>query len=240
MKLSHRPTGVTVRFDDENLVGYAGLVPAMRLAEQAGLYDLARDLVHVPGHQGSNQEFKIATLVAGMVVGADSITDMDILRHQGMGKLFCDTRAPSTLGSFLRRFTFGHARQVDALYSRFLVGLDRRCPLFGCRDAASPVMVDLDDTIVEVFGAAKQSARIGYTKVRGLDVLFPDELGEWEPVWVQIYELRSSGAPGGHWRTTGQSCGLTGVGGGTDALPDGLGGCGAVLGEEMKAGGTAV
>jgi len=143
----------------------------MRLAEQAGLYGLARDLVHVPGHQGSNQEVKIATLVAGMVAGADSITDMDMLRHGGMGKLFGDTRAPSTLGSFLRRFTFGHARQVDALCSRFLVGLDRRCPFFGCRDAASPVMVDLDDTIVEVFGAAKQGARIGYTKVRGLDVL---------------------------------------------------------------------
>ena len=72
---------------------------------------------------------KVTSLVAGMVAGADSIDDMALLRHGGMGKVFANAYAPSTLGSFLRSFTFGHVRQLDAVASRVLTGLATRAPL---------------------------------------------------------------------------------------------------------------
>jgi hypothetical protein len=67
----------------------------------------------------------VASLVAGMVAGADSIADMDLLRHGGMARLFTGVRAPSTLGTFLRSFRFGHVRQLDAVAARFTAGLAR-------------------------------------------------------------------------------------------------------------------
>ena len=117
-------------FDDPNLVSSAGLVPVMRLAESAGLGQLAEQHLTVPTDKGANAGLKVASLVAGMVAGADSIDDMALLRHGGMAKVFARIYAPSTLGSFLRAFTFGHVRQLDAVASRFLldlVGLRRRC-----------------------------------------------------------------------------------------------------------------
>ena len=123
MKLSHGPAGVLARFDDTNLVGLAGLVPAMRLAQAAGLYELCQDLVYVPGDKGANPDLKIASLIAGMVCGADCIDDMDIIRHGGMGELFSDWRAPSTLGSFLRAFSFGHPYLPDLFETSRLVDI---------------------------------------------------------------------------------------------------------------------
>ena len=127
-------------FDDPNLVGSAGLVPVMGLAQKAGLEQLARQHLSVPGDKGANAGLKVASLVAGMVAGADSIDDMALLRHGGMGRLFSAIYAPSTLGSFLRAFTFGHVRQLDAIASRFLLalaGLTRlardACDAAGCR-----------------------------------------------------------------------------------------------------------
>jgi len=107
-------------FDDPNLVGSAGLVPVMRLAAGAGLSDLADRLLSVPSDKGANAGAKVASLVAGMVAGADSIDDLAVLRHGGMGRLFTRIYAPSTLGSFLRTFRFGHVRQLDAIAARFL------------------------------------------------------------------------------------------------------------------------
>ena len=77
----------------------------------------------VPGDNGAYAGLKVASLVAGMVAGAGSIDDMALLRHGGMGRLFAGIYAPSTLGSFLRAFTFGHVRQLDAIASRFLLAL---------------------------------------------------------------------------------------------------------------------
>jgi hypothetical protein len=105
-----------------------------------------------------------------MVAGADSIDDMTVLRHGGMGKLFGSVYAPSTLGSFLRTFTFGHVRQVEAVATRFLSGLTQLSPVVAVPQSGR-VFIDIDDTIVEVHGYQKQGARIGYTKVRGLDAL---------------------------------------------------------------------
>jgi hypothetical protein len=120
VKLSHTLTATSAVFDDPNLVSAAGLVPALALADRAGLRRLADEHLSVPGDKGANAGLKVASLVAGMVAGADSIDDMALLRHGGMGRVFARAYAPSTLGSFLRSFTFGHVRQLDAVASRFL------------------------------------------------------------------------------------------------------------------------
>ena len=123
MQLSHTPRAVSAVFDDPNLVSAAGLVPIVALAEQAGLRSLADEHLSVPTDKGANAGLKVASLVAGMVAGADSIDDLGLLRHGGMDRVFERAYAPSTLGSFLRAFTFGHVRQLDAVASRFLTGL---------------------------------------------------------------------------------------------------------------------
>jgi len=156
-------------FDDPNLVSCAGLIPVMTLAERAGLHDLARAHVRVPGSAGSNADVKVAALVAGMVAGADTIDAMDLLRHGGMGRVLTAGRAPSTLGTFLRAFTFGHVRQLDAVASRVLVNLSGRAPLLVGADQVA--YLDIDDTIKATYGYAKQGAGYGYSKVKGLNAL---------------------------------------------------------------------
>ncbi len=189
MQLKHASTTASASFDDPNLVSSAGLVPIMALAEKAGLRRLAQKWLSVPTDKGANAGLKVASLVGGMVAGADSIDDMAILRHGGMAKLFTACYAPSTLGSFLRKFTFGHVRQLDAVASRFLSNLAGLTGLFTTAsadeqpeaagaavtdpDTAEPgyVFLDVDDTIIEVHGHQKQGAGFGYSKVRGLNAL---------------------------------------------------------------------
>ena len=100
-------------FDDPNLVSRAGLVPVMALAQRAGLADLAEAHVRPGGECGVNAQLKIPCMVAGMAAGADSIDDMDLLRHGAMPDLFGGIRAPSTLGSHLRAYTWGNVRQLE-------------------------------------------------------------------------------------------------------------------------------
>jgi hypothetical protein len=104
-----------------------------------------------------------------MIAGADSIADMDLLRHGGMARLFTGVRAPSTLGTFLRCFTFGHVRQLDAVASRLLVNLAGCTPLLPGADQIA--YVDVDDTVRGTYGYAKQGAGRGYTGVKGLNAL---------------------------------------------------------------------
>jgi hypothetical protein len=187
-------------FDDPNLVSAAGLVPVAALARAAGLYDLAAERLSVPTDKGANAGLKVASLVAGMVAGADSIDDMALLRHGGMGRVFERAYAPSTLGSFLRAFTFGHVRQLDAVASRFLTGLADRTPLVaGTGEPDSQVLVDLDDTIVEVHGYSKQGSGYGYSGVRGLNaVLATVSTGQAAPVIVaQRLRRGACGSPRG-------------------------------------------
>jgi hypothetical protein len=169
MRLSHTRPVVAASFDDRNLVSAAGLVPVMRLAAAAGLEGLADEHLSVPTDKGANSGGKVTAIVAGMVAGADSIDDMAVLRHGAMPKLFTQPYAPSTLGSFLRAFSFGHVRQLDAVASRFLTVLAATSPLLG--DVDGRVLVDVDDTVVEVHGHAKQGAGFGYSGVRGLNAL---------------------------------------------------------------------
>jgi Transposase DDE domain group 1 len=170
VRLSHGGRVVAARFDEPNLVSAAGLVPVMRLAGDAGLGTLAGELLTVPGDKGANAGGKVTALVAGMVAGADSIDDMALLRHGAMGTLFDQPYAPSTLGSFLRAFAFGHVRQLDAVASRLLAGLAARTPLLAGLDEGL-VCVDVDDMVIEVHGYAKQGAGFGYSGVRGLNAL---------------------------------------------------------------------
>src|SRR5699024_8066661 len=110
----------------------------------------------------------------GMAAGADSIDDMNILRHGGMQHLFDRVYAPSTLGSFLRSFAFGHVRQLDAISSRFLTNLNDHTPLLPTDQGnaqASMIFVDIDDTVIDVHSASKEGAGFGYQGSRGLNAL---------------------------------------------------------------------
>ena len=102
-----------------------------------------------------------------MVAGADSITDMALLRHGAMPGLFTGVRAPSTLGTFLRSFKFGHVRQLDAVAARFLTGLTGHAPLLPATSEVT--FVDIDDTVRSTYGYAKQGAGYGYSGVKGLN-----------------------------------------------------------------------
>jgi hypothetical protein len=129
MRLSHDPVKISASFDDPNLVSRAGLVPVMSLAERAGLHALVRRHVRITAKTGVSPEVKVACLVAGMAAGADSIDDMDLLRHGAMTDLFAGVRAPSTLGSFLRSFTWGNVRQLEKAARELLAELAGRAPL---------------------------------------------------------------------------------------------------------------
>jgi hypothetical protein len=144
---------VSASFDDPNLVSCAGLVPVMALAASCGLCGLVAEKLSVPS---PNAQLKVPALVAGMVAGADSIDDMDLLRHGGMDRLFEGVRAPSTLGTFLRTFTFGHVRQLDSVVAAMLVELAQRTPLLTAADQIA--YLDVDDTVKATYGYAKQGA----------------------------------------------------------------------------------
>jgi hypothetical protein len=160
---------------------------------------LAGEHLSVPGDKGANAGLKVASLVAGMVAGADSIDDMALLRHGGMGRVFARAYAPSTLGSFLRAFSFGHVRQLDAVASRFLTALACQAPQVAGEGVGGRVLVDVDDTIIEVHGYAKQGAGFGYSKVRGLNALLATATTAGSAPVVVAQRLRkgSCGSPRG-------------------------------------------
>jgi hypothetical protein len=170
MRLLHSAARTSAVFDAENVVSLAGLVPVMRLAQEAGLPDLVAERVRLGTSIGCNPAGKIAAIVAGMVAGADSIEDLDVLRHGGMGWLFEAVYAPSTLGSFLREFSFGHVRQLDSAARSLLVSLAASCPRLA-EGAAAWTYVDVDSLLRRTYGKAKQGAGFGHTKVGGYPVL---------------------------------------------------------------------
>jgi hypothetical protein len=215
MRLSHTLGRTSVAFDDPNLVSAGGLVPVLALAERAGLRDLADEHLSVPTDKGANAGLKVASLVGGMVAGADSIDDMAVLRHGGMGRVFARTYAPSTLGSFLRAFAFGHVRQLDAIASRFLIalaGLTRLLDASGASDTGPDAgtgyaMLDVDDTIIEVHGHAKQGAGFGYSGVRGLNAVLATLTTATSAPVIVAQRLRkgAAGSPRGAKRLVGDA-----------------------------------
>lgn len=212
MQLSHTATATSATFDDPNLVSAAGLLPALTLATTVGLHTLADAHLTVPTDKGANAGLKVASLVAGMIAGADSIDDMALLRHGGMNKLFTSRYAPSTLGSFLRSFTFGHVRQLDAVASRTLTGLSNQAPLVVHSDPVDYVYVDVDDTIVEVHGHQKQGSGYGYSRVRGLNALLATVTTKASAPVIVAQRLRkgSTGSPRGAARLIGDALATTG------------------------------
>jgi len=166
VKSSHAASWLSASFSDPNLIASAGLVPLMRLAERCDLPALIRRHVDLGVTTGVNPAGKAMTLVAGMCVGADSIEDVDVLRTGGTHRLFGGIYAPSTLGSFLRSFTHGHVRQLQAASRRFTANL---IPHAGLIPLGEPIVyLDIDSKVKQVYGPAKQGASFGYTKVRGL------------------------------------------------------------------------
>jgi hypothetical protein len=152
-------------FDDPNLVSHGGLVPVMALAERAGLPELLAEHVRPGGECGVNAHLKIGCLVAGMTAGADSIDDMGLLRHGAMNVLFGGVRAPSTLGSHLRCYTWGNVLQIEKAGRELLARLSRQAPLLPGADVLA--FIDIDSTQKRVYGHKKQGARFGHTKIQG-------------------------------------------------------------------------
>ncbi|MGD9531341.1 MAG: hypothetical protein AB7I38_15715 [Dehalococcoidia bacterium] len=131
--------GATATFGDPNLVSCAGLVPVMCLAQSSGPAELVAEHVSVLGLLGAKTSFKIGCAVAGMIAGADSIDDLDVLRRGGMGELSDGVRAPSTLGSFLRALSWGNVGQLEAVDRRLLAELAAQRGLGRAVGLAAPV-----------------------------------------------------------------------------------------------------
>lgn len=169
----HRFTAESVVFDDRNLVSLAGLVPVMRLAERTGLGELLAQKVSIAAPRitsgAANPAPKLATLIAGMCAGADSIDDVDMLRSGGMSTVFDRVYAPSTIGTLLREFSFGHARQLESVLAAHLSRLCERADLLP--GASERAYVDIDSLLRPVYGHAKQGASYGFTKIAGKQVL---------------------------------------------------------------------
>lgn len=118
---------------------------------------------------GAAADSKISSIVAGMAAGADSIDDLRVLRHGAMPTLFGGIRAPSTLGTFLRAFTHGHALQLHAVHCRFLAALAARTPLLP--GSGEKAFIDVDSTHKRVYGRTKQGAEYG--RFKGIRTLHP-------------------------------------------------------------------
>jgi hypothetical protein len=158
--------GLRVCFDDERAVSNAGVVLVATLAKRLGLEPLAGRLVRLrrdrPG--AANAGRKVMALMFAMVLGADSIDDTEVLRAGRTRRLLGGWMpAPSTLGTFLRAFTFGHVRQLDALLGEALVRAWRA----GAGPGEGRLVIDVDSFVGEVCGRLKQGAAYGYTKLLG-------------------------------------------------------------------------
>jgi len=154
-------------------VSHVGLVPLRGLAEQTRLSQLIAQKVSITTSRvtsgAANLTPKLLDVIAGMCAGADSIDDLDVLRAGGMPTLFDGVYAPSTLGTLLREFSFGHGRQLESALREHLAALTERTAfLAGIHEQA---FVDIDALLRPVYGHAKQGASYGHTKIAGKQVL---------------------------------------------------------------------
>jgi hypothetical protein len=165
VRLFHAPGNTHAAFDDEHVIAYGGLLPAMRLAERCGLADLVAGSVAIGDRDGVNAPVKVPGIVAGMLAGADSIDDLDVLRHGGMDKVFSGVCAPSTFGSFLRSFTWGNVRQLEKVSRQMPARLAADTPLLP--GAEQIAFLDVDSMQRRTYGYAKQGSGFGHTKIAG-------------------------------------------------------------------------
>jgi rubrerythrin len=164
VRANHDLSRVTTTFDETNLVPNAGLLPAAVLAQRIDLGGMVDRRLHVAEH-GANSGAKALTVIGSMLAGGDSIDDTAVLRAGAASALFNGTRAPSTVGSWLRAHKWSNVRQLDAISRELLARLWAAGA--GPADLAAPLTIDIDSTIVQVHGRAKQGAAFGYTRVRG-------------------------------------------------------------------------
>jgi hypothetical protein len=173
VRLLHAWKPDAAMFDDENLVSGAGLVPVLALAEQTGLSTLIDEQVRFDSERilsaAANPVGKITSIIAGMLTGADSINDLQVIRSGGSPKLFGAVYAPSTLGMFLREFTHGHTRQLAAVLARHLLALVKRTAVLA--GITGQAFIDIDSLLRPVYGHAKQGASFGHTKIANRQVL---------------------------------------------------------------------
>lgn len=177
--------GLEVEFDDQRVVSDAGVVLVATLSRRLGLEALAQQLVVLrrerPG--AANAGRKVMALIYAMVLGADSIDDCGVLRAGRTGRLLGGWMpAPSTLGTFLRAFTFGHVRQLDALLGRAL----ERAWQAGAGPGEARLVIDVDSFIGEVCGRLKQGAAYGYTKLLGYHPILATRADTREALHIRL------------------------------------------------------
>ena len=175
---------VVVGFDDRRSVADAGLILAATLARRLGLAQLIDGSLrlgrHRPGYFLPHR--KVMTLVHAMLAGADSIDDCDVLRSGSTGKVLGHgVMAPSTLGTFLRSFTFGHVRQLDRVLGKALA----RAWKAGAGPGSDRLVIDVDSFVGEVHGKLKRGAAYGYTKVLGYHPLLASRADTGEVLHVR-------------------------------------------------------
>ena len=189
------PDRIHIAFDDHRLVNHAGLILPATLAQHLGLPQLVQqrlDLGNAPGR--ANTGDKIVTLVASALAGGDCIDDADVLRTGGTaGAIGCVVKAPSTLGTFLRSFGWGHVRQLDRVSRELLA----RAWVAGAGPGDAPLTIDLDSTICETYGLAKEGARHhSYTGQRGYHPLLAIAAGTGDVLMSRLREGRANTARG--------------------------------------------
>jgi hypothetical protein len=199
MRSSHSLDRLDTAFDDDRLVPDAGLILPATLAHHLGLKALADehlDLGSKPGR--ANVGDKLLTLVMSALAGGDHIDHANALRAGHTGRVLGFTvKAASTLGTFLRSFRWGHVRQLDAVSRELLA----RAWAAGAGPGSEPLTIDLDSTIVETYGLAKQGARHhAYAGVRGYHPLIAVAAGTGEVLMARLREGRAnSGRGAGHF-----------------------------------------
>jgi hypothetical protein len=182
-------------FDDSNLVANAGLVTVATLMTRLGLERLINRTVRLVGRVGgANAGSKVLTLVATLIAGGSHIDHADMLRAGDTRRILpFRVAAPSTLGTFLRSFTFGHVRQLDRVIAETL----ERVWALGAGPGDGRLVVDIDSTITEVFGYQKQGAAYGYTKQKGYHPLIASRADTGEMLHAR---LRKGSSQKGHNR----------------------------------------
>jgi hypothetical protein len=165
MSSSHSPGGLVVSFDDDHAVANAGLLLPATMAERLEIEAVVDQLVDLGQRPGAHRPGrKVLTLVHALVAGGDCIDDADVLRTGSTAKVLGHrVMAPSTLGTFLRSFTFGHIRQLDRAAEQIL----SRAWAAGAGPGSQPMTMDVDSTVCEVYGHHKGGAADGYTRLLG-------------------------------------------------------------------------
>jgi len=177
--------GLQVEFDDERVVSDAGVMLVATVAGRLGVEALAGRLVRLRRDRAgaANAGRKVMALLFSMVLGADSIDDCDVLRAGRTRRLLGGwIPAPSTLGTFLRAFTFGHVRQLDALLGQAL----ERAWRAGAGPGAGRLVIDIDSFVGEVCGYKKQGAAYGYTKIFGYHPILATRADTREALHIRL------------------------------------------------------